>query len=138
MVNKARKRRLWLEYGPMKCGVPPGEYYVKGGGSSKKATIAAVLRLQEFLHAGNLGPNQLLNLSDVCFFSIFNAGPKKSLQTILLSARHDMHVQMRHTLTHTIVHCQERAFRFKCNFYRARQQLHILEEWPHQLGRKIA
>ena len=35
-----RKKRLCLSYGPMKCGVPPGEYYVKIGGSSKKVTIA--------------------------------------------------------------------------------------------------
>ena len=35
-----QKKRLCLAYGPMKCGVPSGEYYVKVGGSSKKVTLA--------------------------------------------------------------------------------------------------
>ena len=65
------------------------------------------------------------------------ARPEKASETVLLAARDDMHVQVRHALAHAIVNGDEGAFGPHAPLDGARQQLDILEKWADQVGREI-
>ena len=55
----------------------------------------------------------LLNLIAVRRISVRLAGPEKSLQTILLAARNDVHVQVEHALADAIVNGNKRSLRLQ-------------------------
>jgi hypothetical protein len=63
-----------------------------------------------FLNPGNRRPNQILSFQEFAFTSVFTPGPEKALQTILPSARHNMDMKVRNTLTHAVIHGYKRPF----------------------------
>lgn len=65
------------------------------------------------------------------------ARPEEALESVLLSARHDVNVQMRNALAYAIVDGYERAFGFHPEFDGARQKLRILKERTGQLWRQV-
>ena len=63
--------------------------------------------------------------------------PEKSAQPVTLPARHDVHVKMRHALTHAIVDGDEDAVRVERDLDGARDPLRRTEHRRDLVGREI-
>lgn len=71
------------------------------------------------------------------FIGVALARPEKTSQAVLLSPWNDVHMQMRHALTHPIVDGDEGAFGFHALLDGAREHLHITEEGSDKLAGKV-
>ena len=59
--------------------------------------------------------------------------PEKTSQAILPATRYNVHVQVRNTLAHAIIHRDKRAVRLHPGFDRARQKLNVPKERFNQV-----
>lgn len=84
------------------------------------------------------GPDRPLHILHLALALIRIAGPKESPKSIFLPPRHDMHMQVRHTLADPIVNCDQRPFSFHGCLHGPRQQLCRAEKWRDQIRRQIA
>jgi hypothetical protein len=63
--------------------------------------------------------------------------PEKTSQAILPATRYNVHVQVRHTLAHAIIHRNERAVRLHSRLDRARQKLNVTKDRFNQVRGQI-
>ena len=68
---------------------------------------------------------------------MLSARPEEPSQPVFPAARHHVHMQMRHALTHTIVYSYERSVRVHSLLHSPCQHLRIGEERLNTTGRKI-
>jgi hypothetical protein len=63
--------------------------------------------------------------------------PKEAFQSVFAAARHNVGMQMRHTLADAVVHRDEGAVGFQRRLDRTTEKLHIPEEGPDQVRGQI-
>jgi len=71
-------------------------------------------------------------------FVVFRPRPEEAAQSVAFTARHDVHVQVRHALADTVVDGYERPLRFHCSLDRDRKNLNIAEERACYRRRQIS
>ena len=92
----------------------------KGRGSSATGLLPRWL-----IHFFNRRSNCLLNSVSFFITLVRITRPEETSEAILSPSRHDMHVQVRHTLAHAIIHRDERSVRLHSHLDRARQKLNV-------------
>ena len=89
------------------------------------------------LNPGDGGTYRIQRRSQFLSAFVLAAGPEEALQTVALSAWHDVNMKMGDALADAVVGGDKRAFRLHGQLDGGREHFYILEKWRDERLRKI-